>query len=63
MAEIKNSFLGAKMNKDIDDRLLSKNEYRDAVNVQISKSERSDVGALQTTLGNELLVDFNSFWV
>ena len=60
MAEIKNSFLGAKMNKDIDDRILSPNEYRDAVNVQVSKSENSDVGSLQTVFGNELVVDFNA---
>ena len=59
MAEIKNSFLGAKMNKDIDDRLLSPNEYRDAVNLQVSRAENSDVGSLQTVYGNELLVDFN----
>jgi len=59
MAEIKNSFLGARMNKDIDDRLLSPNEYRDAVNLQVSKTENSDVGSLQTVYGNELLIDFN----
>jgi hypothetical protein len=59
MAEIKNSFLGAKMNKDIDDRILSPNEYRNAVNLQVSKTENSDVGSLQTVLGNELLINFN----
>ena len=47
------------MNKDLDDRLVPENEYRDAVNLQISKSENSDVGAMQTVLGNSLLVDFN----
>lgn len=60
MAEVINNFLGAKMNKDVDDRILSKNEYRNAINLQISKSENSDVGALQTILGNELVVDFNA---
>jgi hypothetical protein len=48
------------MNKDIDDRLLPENEYRNAINLQISKSENSDVGALQTILGNELVVNFNT---
>ncbi len=47
------------MNKDLDDRLVPENEYRDAVNLQISKSENSDVGTMQTVLGNSLLVDFN----
>lgn len=59
MAEIKNSFLGAKMNKDIDDRILPSNEYRNAVNLQVNKSENSDVGSLQTVLGNGFVLDFN----
>ena len=59
MAEIKNNFTGGKMNKDLDDRLVPENEYRNAVNLQISKSENSDVGTMQTVLGNSLLVDFN----
>ena len=59
MAEIKNNFTGGKMNKDLDDRLVPGNEYRNAVNLQINKSENSDVGTMQTVLGNSLLVDFN----
>lgn len=58
MAETKNNFTGARMNKDIDDRLIPENEYRNAINLQISKSENSDVGSLQTVLGNELKVNF-----
>jgi hypothetical protein len=60
MAEIKNNFTGGKMNKDLDDRLVPPNEYRNAINLQISKSENSDVGSLQTILGNELVVNFNA---
>ena len=52
MPEIKNNFAGAKMNKDMDERVLPSGQYRDALNVQISTSEGSDVGALQTLLGN-----------
>ncbi len=51
MAEIKNSFLGSKMNKDVDDRLLPNNEYRDAVNISVSESEDSDVGAVENVIG------------
>ena len=29
MAEIRNNFVKSKMNKDLDDRLLSNGEYRD----------------------------------
>jgi len=45
MAEVKNSFLASKMNKDLDDRLIPSNEYRNALNVAVSESEDSDVGA------------------
>ncbi len=43
------------MNKDLDERLLPSNEYRDALNVAISRSESGDVGALEAILGNELV--------
>ena len=52
MAEIKNTFLKGKMNKDLDERLVSKGEYRDAMNVEVSTSEGSDVGTVQNILGN-----------
>ena len=56
MAEAKNSFIKSKMNKDLDDRLIPNNEYRDALNVAVSRSENSDVGALEAILGNQLRV-------
>ena len=46
MPEIKNNFLKGKMNKDLDDRLIPKGEYREAQNIIISESEGSDVGAV-----------------
>jgi hypothetical protein len=52
MAEVKNSFLASKMNKDLDDRLIPNNEYKDALNVAVSNSEGSDVGALENILEN-----------
>jgi hypothetical protein len=52
MAEIKNTFLKSKMNRDLDDRLIPKGEYRRAVNISVSKSEDSDVGALENVIGN-----------
>jgi hypothetical protein len=54
MAEIKNTFIKSKMNKDLDDRIVPPGEYRDALNIAISRSEGDDVGALETILGNEL---------
>jgi len=55
MAEIKNNFIRAKMNKDLDDRLVPPGEYRNAQNISISRSEGSDVGALENILGNSVI--------
>ena len=54
MAELKRTFSAGVMNKDLDERLLPSGQYRDALNVQVSTSEGSDVGALQNILGNKL---------
>ena len=53
MPEINKSFTGGKMNKDLDERLVPNGEYRDAMNIQVSTSEDSDVGTVQNILGNE----------
>jgi hypothetical protein len=52
MPELKTLFIKGKMNKDLDERLVPQGEYRDALNVSVSYSEESDVGALQNILGN-----------
>ena len=52
MPEIKHNFTSGKMNKDLDERLVPNGEYRDAVNIQVSTSEGSDVGTMQNILGN-----------
>ena len=60
MAEVKNAFIKSKMNQDLDDRLLPSGEYREGINIQVSKSEGADVGALQNVLGNKKTVDFRA---
>ena len=55
MAEYKRNFSGAKMNKDMDERLVADGDHRDALNVQISSSETGEIGALETMLGNTKL--------
>jgi hypothetical protein len=60
MAEAKNSFLASKMNKDLDDRLIPSNEYKDALNVAVSNSEDSDVGALENILQNTNVLPISS---
>ena len=52
MPEIKHFFNQGKMNKDLDERLVENGQYRDAMNIQVSTSEGSDVGAVQNLLGN-----------
>ena len=52
MPELKHNFLKGRMNKDLDERLVPNGEYRDALNVEVSTSEESNVGAVQTTRGN-----------
>ena len=59
MPEIKQQFTGGKMNKDVDERLVPNGEYRDAMNIQVSTSEGSDVGTAQNILGNKLVADLN----
>jgi len=58
MGEVKNAFIKSKMNKDLDARLIPSGEYRNAVNVQVSKSEGSTVGSLENALGNDLVLDY-----
>ena len=52
MAQALNNFLASKMNKDKDARLIPPGEYREGRNINISKSEGADVGALENVLGN-----------
>lgn len=51
--KIKNVFVSSKMNKDVDERLLQKGEYRDALNVKVTNSIGSDVGSIENSLSNE----------
>lgn len=60
MAKVVNTFVKGKLNKDLDARLIPNGEYRDARNVQVSKSEGPDVGELENVLGNELMFNFRS---
>lgn len=61
MPEMKNQFTGGKMNKDVDERLVPKGEYRDAMNIQVATSEGSEVGTVQNILGNsEIQLPFST---
>ena len=55
MPEIKYNFLQGKMNKDLDERLVPKGQYRDALNIKISTSDNDDIGTAQNIKGNTLI--------
>ena len=60
MPVIKRTFNGGGMNRDLDDRLVPPGQYREALNVNIGKSESADMGAVENILGNELIGDINT---
>ena len=65
MPEIKNTFTQGKMNKDLDERIVPNGQYRDAMNIEVTTSEGSNVGTVQNILGNDKLpisVFPNIFW-
>ena len=55
MPELKNTFTGGKMDKDLDERLVPSGSYRDAWNIQVATSEESDIGSIQNILRNQKL--------
>ena len=55
--KLQNTFVQSKMNTDIDERLLPKGQYPDAVNIRVANTEGSDVGAIENVKGNEKLTD------
>jgi hypothetical protein len=59
MAEFKRNFTKSRMNKDLDERLVPNGEYRDAQNVEVLASDGSDVGTVQTCLGNNMVSDLS----
>jgi len=57
MPEVKNTFIGAKMNKDLNPRLVPSKEYIDAKNAAVLNSENGDSGLLQNVDGNTMLTN------
>ena len=57
MAKIQRNFIKGKMNKSVDERLVPQGEYIDALNIRLGSSEGNEVGAVENSKGNELLVE------
>jgi len=49
------------MNKDLDERLVPDGEYRDALDIRVSSSEGSDVGAVENIKSNYMAVPTTKF--
>ena len=48
MPEIKHTFIGGKMNKDLDERIVPNGEYRDASNIQVRTTDGDAAGTIHT---------------
>ena len=49
------SFIKGRMNKSIDERLLPKGEYVDAMNIRLGSTETTEIGAVENSKGNTRL--------
>tara|TARA_R100000353_G_scaffold26588_2_gene22520 strand:- start:12005 stop:19081 length:7077 start_codon:yes stop_codon:yes gene_type:complete len=58
MPEIKHTFIGAKMNKDLDERLVPNGEYREANNIQVRTTDTDAAGTAQNIKGNTQVGSF-----
>ena len=72
MPEIKHTFTGGKMNKDLDERVVPNGEYRDAMNIQVRTTEGDgdtgvgNSGTVQNIPGNVEVKDhvhYDASWV
>lgn len=53
--KLSNTFVGGRLQKDIDERLLPKGQYPHAENIRVARSDGADVGAVENVKGNEAL--------
>ena len=60
MPEIKHSFTGGKMNKDLDERVVPNGQYRDASNIQVRTTDGDAAGTVQGIKGNTSIGSFNA---
>jgi len=56
MPKVQRNFIKGRMNKGVDERLVPQGEYVDALNVRLGSTEGTEIGAVENSKGNELLV-------
>ena len=59
MAQSKRTFNQARIERDLDDRIVPQGTYRDALNISIDTSEDANVGVIENLKGNQLLANQN----
>ena len=59
MAQSKRTFNQAKLERDLDDRIVPQGTYRDALNISVDTSEDANVGVIENMKGNELIANQN----
>lgn len=55
MAESKRTFQAAKIDRDLDERLVQPGSYKDALNISVASSEDANVGSAENLKGNNLI--------
>ena len=55
MANLQRNFIGGKMNKSLDERVIPNGQYIDALNIRLDSTEQSEVGIVENSKGNERL--------
>jgi len=55
--DINTNFIAGKMNKSVDERLIPKGQYIDALNVRLGSTETTEIGAVENSKGNTILTD------
>ena len=55
MPIVNTNFIAGRMNKSVDERLLPKGEYVDAMNVRLGATETTEMGAVENSRGNTRL--------
>jgi hypothetical protein len=57
--DINTNFIAGKMNKSVDERLIPKGQYIDALNVRLGSTENTEIGAVENSKGNTILTDIS----
>jgi len=53
--QVTKNFVGSRMNKSVDERLLKDGEYVDGLNIRVSSDEDGEAGSVENSKGNEIL--------